>query len=289
MAKSAVKTTKKSTSKTTDKKTTMQKPRVQKDTTAPEVPIIPIKPPEQHGIGLSILLHLLPGVLATVVYVLIAQPLGVYGIPPLGAFLISVLMTILPFEIGVLLWEARRKNQSNSLVGVVLYRAFLPWWQYIVFPLGLIAIAVVVYGGLAMLNPIIISTLFGWLPEWYRVDTIVENIGSYSRFGLILTVVLYAVINGVVGPIVEELYFRGYLLPRLSRYGKSAPVINIVLFSLYHLWTPWEIVARILGLLPMGYVVWWKKNIYLGMITHVVLNLIGTISLSMLILGQLPS
>jgi membrane protease YdiL (CAAX protease family) len=43
------------------------------------------------------------------------------------------------------------------------------------------------------------------------------------------------VLSGVVAPVVEEMYFRGYLLPRLSRLGRWAPVLNVTLFALYHL------------------------------------------------------
>jgi hypothetical protein len=48
------------------------------------------------------------------------------------------------------------------------------------------------------------------------------------------------VFNGLVGPITEELYFRGFLLPRIDRYGIWAPVLNTFLFSIYHVWTPWR-------------------------------------------------
>jgi membrane protease YdiL (CAAX protease family) len=58
------------------------------------------------------------------------------------------------------------------------------------------------------------------------------------------------VVNAVAGPVVEEVYFRGYLLPRISRFGAWAPLINTVLFSVYHFFTPWQNVGRILGLLP---------------------------------------
>ena len=44
---------------------------------------------------------------------------------------------------------------------------------------------------------------------------------------------------------VEEMFFRGYLLPRISRLGAWAPLVNTVLFSLYHLFTPWLNVGRI--------------------------------------------
>ena len=40
-------------------------------------------------------------------------------------------------------------------------------------------------------------------------------------------------INVILGPVTEELYLRGYLLPRLYRFGIWAPLINISLFSLY--------------------------------------------------------
>jgi hypothetical protein len=41
-----------------------------------------------------------------------------------------------------------------------------------------------------------------------------------------------------------------------------------VLFSLYHFFTPWQLVGRILVLLPMVYAVWWRRNIYIGMVVH---------------------
>jgi AcrR family transcriptional regulator len=41
--------------------------------------------------------------------------------------------------------------------------------------------------------------------------------------------------------VVEELYFRGYLLPRISRFGGWAPVINCCLFALYHFWQPFNL------------------------------------------------
>ena len=81
--------------------------------------------------------------------------------------------------------------------------------------------------------------------------------------------------NGLGGPVVEELYFRGYLLPRISRLRGWAAVFNVLLFSLYHFFTPWQNPARILAMLPASYVVLRKKNIYLGMIPHCLLNTTG--------------
>ncbi|MFN2272167.1 MAG: lysostaphin resistance A-like protein, partial [Anaerolineae bacterium] len=87
---------------------------------------------------------------------------------------------------------------------------------------------------------------------------------------------------------VEEMYFRGYLLPRLSRFGAWAPLINTLLFSLYHFFTPWQNVTRIIALIPMVYVGWWKKNIYLGMIVHCLANTFSAIGVLALALGLRP-
>ena len=79
-----------------------------------------------------------------------------------------------------------------------------------------------------------------------------DRVGDYSREAWLVTLAAYLVLNGFVGPIVEELYFRGYLLPRMEWMGRWAPLVNVSLFSLYHFWSPWQIVGRILGLRPDG-------------------------------------
>ena len=82
---------------------------------------------------------------------------------------------------------------------------------------------------------------------------------------------------GWLGPIVEELYFRGYLLPRMEWMGRWAPLVNVSLFSLYHFWSPWQMLGRILALAPTVYAVRWKENIYLGMVVHCTLNTLGIV------------
>jgi membrane protease YdiL (CAAX protease family) len=90
-------------------------------------------------------------------------------------------------------------------------------------------------------------------------------------------------LDGFSVPIVAELYFRGFLLPRMSRFGKFAPLINTILFSIYHLFTPWQIITRIIGITPMVYSVWINKDIKIGMIVHCMLNITGNVGLMMLI------
>ncbi len=93
-----------------------------------------------------------------------------------------------------------------------------------------------------------------------------------------------------VGPVVEELYFRGYLLPRMSQFGRWAPLVNVVLFSLYHFWSPWQLLSRIAGIAgiaPLAYAVRWKENVYLGVAVHVALNTISVATVVAIMAGKL--
>jgi membrane protease YdiL (CAAX protease family) len=115
----------------------------------------------------------------------------------------------------------------------------------------------------------------------------VDRIGDYSSAAWIGTLAAYLVLNGVVGPIVEELYFRGHLLPRMQYLGRWAWLVNVGLFSLYHFWSPWQLLSRIVGFGPTVYAVQRTRNIHLGMAVHCTLNIIGVVTVGALILDRL--
>ncbi|MBE5965404.1 MAG: CPBP family intramembrane metalloprotease [Lachnospiraceae bacterium] len=77
---------------------------------------------------------------------------------------------------------------------------------------------------------------------------------------------LFIFLNVFVGQVVEVLYFRGYFTSKLSRFGKWSPVIITVLFSLYHLWLPLQNIFRISIFLPVTYLTWDKKDIYISIV-----------------------
>jgi len=227
----------------------------------------------QQPILPSITLHLLPGVLTTLVYVITAPLLNSMGYPSNFAFLLTGLFVLVPFELGFLLYLGRKRNGTLSLNGIVLYRESMPIKQYVLFAVPLLVYAnfmlVVVYPPIAQ---ILTRNLFYWLPSWFFLSLSTE----YSKPVLLMTAFLGLAVNGFIGPITEELYFRGYLLPRISRFDMLAPVINGVFHSLYHFWMPWQVPGWILALLPAAFVVWWKRSIYLSMIIHVTGNVLGS-------------
>jgi membrane protease YdiL (CAAX protease family) len=239
---------------------------------------------KQHSIQKSILLHLLPGVAGTITYIVIAPILMKNGYPSMLAILIAAALVILPIELGFLFYRAKQIKGTFSLREIVLYRKTLPKWQYVVIPLLLVIWGFLVTGITPLLDIVIAKNWFSWLPGWFFIFDI-SQFKEYGRSALLVTFWVGLVVNGFALPMVEEFYFRGYLLPRLQRFGKWAPVINVSLFSLYHFWTPWQTISRILWLLPWVYTVWHKQNIYLMMIAHCIANVLGWLLTWGLILG----
>jgi hypothetical protein len=203
------------------------------------------------------------------------------GLPPIAALLIAIAVILIPIELGVL-WRAGRGNE-HRIWSVVPYRRPMPLsaWLWLVPAL---VIAAFVGSGISMaFEPAVIDGLFAWLPDWLVRPIDVDQVADYSREAWLVTLAAYLVINGFVGPIVEELYFRGYLLPRMEWMGRWAPLVNVSLFSLYHFWSPWQIVARILGFGPTVYAVRWKRNVYLGMVVHCSLNTLAVLIVASLV------
>jgi membrane protease YdiL (CAAX protease family) len=228
---------------------------------------------EQHSLGRSVILHLLPGVLILVFFVAVTPVLTARGFPTLFCLFLAVAAVLIPFELGYLLYQAKRTNGSLSLNRTVLYRQRMPVWQYFVFIIPLAAWAGISYFVIApAAQESLRNSYFAWLPEWFFLN---YNLGECSRPVLLATCIMGFVFNGIAGPVVEELYFRGYLLPRISRLKYWAPPLHVLLFSVYHFFSPWRNLERILALLPGAYVILWKKNIYMGMIPHCLLNSTG--------------
>ncbi len=111
------------------------------------------------------------------------------------------------------------------------------------------------------------------MPGWFTV----QDFHGYSRKWIIVTLVLNLVINGLIAPVIEEYYFRGYLLARMETWGKKAFAINAIFFSLYHFWQPQVWLTLVISLLPMTYLVWKTGDLRIGIYTQCLLNLVGAL------------
>lgn len=236
---------------------------------------------EQHSVARTVALHLLPGALLTVFYVAAAPVVRDFGFPSLMAIFLAIVFVLVPFELGYLLYAARKNGAS--LGSVVLYREPVPRGQFVALVAGPFAwSAVCTVFFVPPLDAFFLENVFFWLPDSFFLA---EDFSRYSGAALGITWTFGLVLNGFVAPVVEEIYFRGYLLPRISRFGAGAPLINTILFSLYHFFTPWQNAGRILSLLPMVYAAWWKRSIYVSMAVHVLGNVASMLLLLTVFLG----
>lgn len=231
-----------------------------------------------HTVLQTILLHLIPGVLLTAFYYLLAPIVSNIGFPVENALFLAVLFILVPTELGYLFYQGYKKSGKPTLKDIVLYREHIPLWQYfVIIPLILIWL-IAAFVLMTPVDDFIIQNYFRWLPSFFIPSQSLNLISQYSRPVLLITIGLQVVINGIVGPIVEELYFRGYLLPRIPASRILSPLISVVLFSLYHFFSPWQNITRIIATIPMIYAVSWKRNIYLSIFTHCLLNILGAVA-----------
>jgi uncharacterized protein len=89
--------------------------------------------------------------------------------------------------------------------------------------------------------------------------------GNWGWFGMLVAVALLA-------PVVEELFFRGLLLPRMrAAFGKGDVVANGTLFTLYHVHQPWSMPATLIdGIVNQAYPTRRFQSTWMGLITHTI-------------------
>jgi len=225
----------------------------------------------QQSLLKSILLHILPGGLVTLGFVLFKPWLDSSGYPPLLAFLLAILLIDLPVMWGIMLYEGWKQNGRLSLNKVVLYREKMPLGKFIVIFISAFVAAFVLITLASPVTEILSARVFNGLPQWIFLDEQTQYQG-YTKSVLVVTFLFQLVLTGLVLPWTEELYFRGFLLPRITRYGKWAPLIGGLLFGLYHSWQPFGFVSVFLLGTVLGYVVWWKRDIRLSTGLHIVAN-----------------
>ena len=233
----------------------------------------------------TLLYHLLPGLFITSVFIAVAAVTRGKGWPASLALLVTWLAMGIPLELGILLYQGRRKNGRTSLASIILYREPLSFREYAWLVPTLLVWTAVVSTLLVPLSDALHRTLFAWWPDWLMLSTFVPNINHYSR-QVVWAVVIFSFVLNIAIPFIEELYFRGFLLPRMARWGWWAPLVSTVLFSLYHFWLPWENPLRVIALLPVVYAVQWKRNVYLSIAVHSLLNTIGSVGLLVLVLSR---
>ena len=225
----------------------------------------------QHPLPKSVLLHILPGVLATLAFIAIKPLFDSSGYPPLLVFLLAILIVDLPVLLGIMFFEGKKLNGHFSLGGVVLFREKVTWKTFVLVFIGAFLAVFLLITLATPITGYLTETVFSRLPGWMFLEEQTQY-ASYAKGVLMAVFVFQLVLTGVALPWVEELYFRGYLLPRISRFGMWAPLIGGLFFGLYHSWQLFGFPTVFLLGAALGYVVWWTRDIRLSISLHVFAN-----------------
>jgi membrane protease YdiL (CAAX protease family) len=232
---------------------------------------------QRLSIPMIIILGLAPGIVIIFLAFVFSSPIFGINFNILLALLMAIFLGLIPAELGILKFIARKENKK--IKDIILYNNKTPVKKLL---LSIIIPFIIASLAFAFISPheIKLWKIFDFIPDWFKLDKV--NLSEINH--LKITLVLGIVFNGFLGPIVEEIYFRGYLLPRMGVFGKFAPLVNSIIFSVYHFFTPWQNITRIIGVTPMVYSVWINKDIKIGIITHCLLNICSNIMMVMTLL-----
>jgi membrane protease YdiL (CAAX protease family) len=159
----------------------------------------------------------------------------------------------------------------------------MPWWQYLLICLPFLVYALGLDVVLQPVSRALITRVFWWLPMSLLPSAAALKLTTAT----LITGLLLLLIDGIIAPFVEELYYRGYLLPRLARLGWLAPVINSLLFTLGHFWQPYNYPLIFLLVLPEVCLVYWKRNIKISILLHCTANTFAAVlSLVLLLMAR---
>lgn len=202
-----------------------------------------------------------------------------HGFTAYLAELISIPACLMPVLLGVVFAWSRRCGETRSFVATFAYRERGVLGDYVFLPLVLFACWAVSSLLVVPLTEVLESRFFGWFPERLGTQALINGLAASSPGQRHLTFVLAIVFSGTLAPIMEEAYFRGFLLPRMSHLGWKAPVANAFLFGLYHFFSPWSLPAIFVAFLPVVFVVQARKNFRIGLVVHAMFNLMGVFTI----------
>ena len=94
-----------------------------------------------------------------------------------------------------------------------------------------------------------------------RVDRFYQGAWGCSRFGPVLV---------FLAPVVEELFFRGLLLPRMQKVcGRPRLIVNGTIFTAYHLHQPWGMPTTLLtGIFGQAYPAKRFRSIWISIVRY---------------------
>lgn len=229
---------------------------------------------------LLVALHLVPGLIFAGFFFVLSHVFVQHGYTGYLALLISIPVCLAPIELGVMLFWNSRFTGRRSLMEAIVYRRQGTAAEYMGLPLLLFLCWGILSIPMSPISEYVETHLAILLPSWTTQEALITGLASSSPAQRSIALGLGVVLSGFVAPVVEELYFRGFLLPRMGQWGWAAPVVNSLLFAVYHFYFPGNVPGIFVAFVPVSYVVMVKKNWRIGVVFHSLVNLWGVYNLA---------
>ena len=220
------------------------------------------------------LFSMAPGMAIVTLYLITARPVLRLGYPALAALLVSATVGVVVLQLPHLFVLGYRKSHHVTLDGVVGYREAIPASRFVTILLLSVCVAVAGLLCTSALDGWLVKHVFHWLPAWYNYFDPTQ-FAQVSRDRLLQVAAMRLGLDGIAIPVVEELYFRGYLLARTGGSALRAALVNASLFTVYHLWQPFNYPTIFIVAFILAYVVRKTRSVSLGIAIHMLLNIIG--------------
>jgi membrane protease YdiL (CAAX protease family) len=230
--------------------------------------------PRRFGWSAALAFHLLPAAITFGATLALAPLLTQLGLPPSFGLTVAFALVLMPIEFGLLLRAAHRDTGRWSVSAVLSFRGRLGRRALLVIPL--FALALVVATAYSPVANALGDRLAAVYPAWLLPSYDVHHAG-YAPTVVLVTTLVTLLIDGILNPTVEEMYFRAYLLPRLPVRGPLAVVTSAALFTVQHYWQPYNWLL-IFGLeLVLTTVVVRIRRYRIGIVLHVLANSFGIV------------
>lgn len=230
---------------------------------------------EIKGTWKLMFLHLFPGIALSIMYIFFSK-VGLFAEFPKVVILgFSTFFSSIPIELGYLFYVAKKEEGTFQIFKILGLKGTLNAKTFILYSLLLIITGGILFLAFKPLTNFLLHTVFGWLPSWYNFD---QDMIPFRRMESILAILVRFFVLTLIVPIIEELYFRGFLLARMKWMGKYSVLLNVLLFSVYHFYSPWLIIARIAAMLPLYFLVYKKDSLKLGIFVHCFANFIDVVA-----------
>ena len=228
----------------------------------------------RHSWMLTVWLHLLPGIPIALAFWSIGWlARDTPGWIALYTLTITAVAVELPLLMVLTRYLIHRERQAGVLVEAeegLPYRRRQPVWIWVLATALIVCAAVLNMAGTPALTAPF-SSMRALAPEWavlaFEPSVFARAIAASSTFFWLMWLASFPALM-LAGGIAQEIYFRGYLLPRMPRAGLVTPVANAVLFSVFHLTSPWSIVARLPYVIIFSLMAWWRKSLNLVIWIH---------------------